>query len=254
VSGTVACDGPIGGFGRRLAAQLIDAIVWAFVSSLFAVALVYLAPNVFGLSNAFPRFVRCEPLSVIPTDVQVRDPFPNTAQLCSISYFGVRFRDEIRLNETDAAGNVVTLASYPVDEQRRPRQVFDLAVLLEIGFFAYLVFCQAIRGETLGKELLRLRVVGPDGGAPGWRPALLRNLVLSSPWLLVWILPASGFTDGSTPGTANSAAFFLNLALCVQVGLTASSGRPSLHDRLAGTRVILLPRSDRLEAAGLRPS
>lgn len=251
MSGTLAADLPIGGFGRRLAAQLIDAIVWAFVSSLVAVALVYLGPNVFGLSKALPQFVRCEPLPVIPTDVQVRDPFPNTAQLCSMSYFGVHFRDEIRLNETDAAGNVETLASYPVDELRRPRQVFDLAVLLAIGFFAYLVFCQAIRGETLGKGMMRLRVVGPDGGPPGWRPALIRNLVLSSPWLLAGTLPATGLADGST---SNSAAFLMNLALLVQVALTASRGRPSIHDRLAGTRVILLPRLDQLEAAGLTPS
>jgi uncharacterized RDD family membrane protein YckC len=253
VSGTVAAEFPIGGFWRRLAAQLVDAVVWAVVATFFAVALVYFAPHVFGLSNAFPQFIKCEPLSVIPTDVQVRDPFPNTAQLCSISYFGVHFRNEIRLNETDAAGNIETLASYPVDRQRRPIQVFDLAVLLEIGFFAYLVFCQATRGETLGKGLLRLRVVGPDGGPPGWRPALIRNLVLSSPWLLVWIVPATWLVDTSTLGAANSVVFLMTLALAVQIALTASRGRPSIHDRLAGTRVILLPRAES-EAAGLKPS
>jgi uncharacterized RDD family membrane protein YckC len=129
-----------------------------------------------------------------------------------------------------------------------------------IAAVAYLVIGQAVWGRTLGKWLLRLRVVGPDGRPPGWKRALIRNLVLSAPWLLYVLLTvvvvATGMfiTDRSVAIAVKTAFALFTWALIAQVAFTASRGRPSIHDRLAGTRVILLPRRNAMEAAGLRPA
>jgi uncharacterized RDD family membrane protein YckC len=145
------------------------------------------------------------------------------------------------------------------------RHASALSVLLEylswiIAILAYLVVGQAIWGRTLGKWFLRLRVVGPGGRPPGWKRALIRNLVLSAPSLLYLLLTIGVVATGlfiTDPFVANavSATFtLLFLALFVNVAFTASRGRPGIHDSLAGTRVTLLPARHELEAADLTPS
>jgi uncharacterized RDD family membrane protein YckC len=245
---TVAADSPIGGFWRRFAAQVIDAIVWGVVATSFAVVLVYLAPNVFGLSKAVPEFAYCEQLESIPSDVRVPGLTPNQAWYCSKSFFGIPFRNEVKLVESHAVGNFAShrAISYPVvDRSLRIKQTFDLDLLVWIGFVAYLVIAQAL-GRTVGKRLMRLRVVDPDGRPPGWGAALIRNLVLSGPWLLFAAVmiaaSAIGLANVSLVVWMGSAAALLTIAIAVQIAFTASRGRPSIHDRLAGTRVILLPR------------
>jgi uncharacterized RDD family membrane protein YckC len=54
----------------------------------------------------------------------------------------------------------------------------NVAILLIIAIWVtYSVVLTALNGQTLGKMLLGIRVVGPDGGPPGWGRALLRELV-----------------------------------------------------------------------------
>ena len=45
---------PIGGFWVRLLAHFVDLVVWGFTCTILAVALVYVAPNTFGLASALP--------------------------------------------------------------------------------------------------------------------------------------------------------------------------------------------------------
>jgi uncharacterized RDD family membrane protein YckC len=133
-------------------------------------------------------------------------------------------------------------------------------LLMVVALLAYWVIAQAMFGRTFGKWLLRLRVVGPDGGPPGWTRALIRNLVLGSPSLLLALMgvfiAATGmfFTDESVAIAVHTAIALLAYTLLAQVAFTASRGRPSIHDRLAGTRVILLPRRYGVGAARLSPS
>jgi uncharacterized RDD family membrane protein YckC len=110
----------------------------------------------------------------------------------------------------------------------------------------YVVAAQARHGATFAKSALRLLVVGPDGGPPGWRAAIIRNLVLLGPLLIfaiaaeVTVVSDSFFANTALIlGTAGLVAI-LSLILGLQIAVTAARGRPGIHDRIAGTRVVRL--------------
>lgn len=94
--------------------------------------------------------------------------------------------------------------------------------LLEAGFhvvffYAYFVLCERLAGQTLGKRLLGIRVVGQDGRRPTLGAVVLRNL-LRPPLLL----PAA-YVVGS-------------------IVLLVTPRRQRVGDLLAGTVVIEAPR------------
>jgi uncharacterized RDD family membrane protein YckC len=207
----------VAGFWIRLLAQILDGLGWAFVTSLFGWALVYFAPDMFGMANTFPHFKSCRQLSAIPPDIQPpRDLFPNVALHCSKSFFGLDFRDEIVLAEVQRQGNITSTKtmSYAVGRDLRPKDVFDLDGVFWLGFIVYGVVAQAFDGATFGKRALRLRVIGSDGGPPGLRAALVRNLILWGPGLAIAAVLIAFSVSG---------AFFANIEwiyfLCVVLGL-----------------------------------
>ncbi len=91
-------------------------------------------------------------------------------------------------------------------------QLYVLAVAL--GFFTAFW----TRGETLGMRAWRLRVVGPDGRPPAWPRALGR----AGAALLSWAAFGLGF-----------------------LWVLADPERRAWHDRLSGTRLVLVSRSGR---------
>lgn len=86
-------------------------------------------------------------------------------------------------------------------------------------FRAYILAVSAVffaalwtRGETLGMRAWKLRIEGPDGRPPGWRPALLRFLFA----LLSWGALGLGY-----------------------LWVLVDRDRLAWHDRLSGTRLVL---------------
>jgi uncharacterized RDD family membrane protein YckC len=249
-----AASGPIAGFWIRVLAQLIDLCGWAFIASLVGLPLVYLAPGTLGLASAFPQSQACTDLSAPPPGIEPPAGLsPNLIRHCSKSFFGFPFRNEITLVEERERGmvtetHVVTTrrsVTYVVGADLRPIDVFDLDSILWLGYLAYVVIAQGLYGATLGKRLLRLRVVDRYGVRPGLGAAAIRNLVLNGPILVGLVLYAlMGWTSfGSLTLLLWLAAVLAlcNLAIVVEVWLTARKGKPSLHDRIAGTRVVRLP-------------
>ena len=53
--------------------------------------------------------------------------------------------------------------------------------------FAYFVYLESSRGQTVGKMALNFKVIGPDGGLPSLEVAMRRNA-----WLLLSIVPFLG--------------------------------------------------------------
>jgi uncharacterized RDD family membrane protein YckC len=88
--------------------------------------------------------------------------------------------------------------------------------------FAYTTVLHALGGQTIGKSIVGVRVVGGDDGAPALGAALLRHLG--------YFASAAIFTVG-----------FL------MAGLRAD--KRALHDLIAGTRVERLPKPDASEPA-----
>ncbi|MCA1692090.1 MAG: RDD family protein, partial [Actinobacteria bacterium] len=99
----------------------------------------------------------------------------------------------------------------------------DVTRFLALLGFAFLVLYEvvptALWGRTLGKAIVRTRVVGiGDGRVPGWKRAILR-----------WVLPALA-VQVHVVGWI--------LALLVRAALALDPLRRGIHDRLAGTIVV----------------
>lgn len=105
-----------------------------------------------------------------------------------------------------------------------------LPVPIIVGLFLfgaiYTIVPTAVWGQTLGKVAVGTRVVAEeDGSLPGWRRAALR-----------WALPG---VFGRLPYVG------LWVSLAIMASLIWDPRRRGLHDRLAGTIVIRVPRQTR---------
>lgn len=104
---------------------------------------------------------------------------------------------------------------------------------------AYFVFCWTDSGHTLAMKTWRVKLVMHDGARVPLKTAVIRYL-LAWGWFLPAILVSYAFHL-----TGDKGAFSLALAVGMAVwALTAllDKDRQFLHDRLAGTRLVLLPR------------
>jgi uncharacterized RDD family membrane protein YckC len=95
------------------------------------------------------------------------------------------------------------------------------SAVTSLAWLAYYVGFETSRGATLGKRILRLRVVDAQGVPPGPAAATLRNL-----WLLLGLVPWVG-------GPALVAT-----VVAILVGVARAGDRRGAHDRLAGTQVV----------------
>ncbi len=97
------------------------------------------------------------------------------------------------------------------------------------------------RAASLGKRLMGLRVLGPDGKPPAFPRALLRNAIKFAPWELahaaIWHTPGQPFIDPMAP--ANLAVCIISILLVTAwvASLAMSDGRTP-YDRLSQTRVV----------------
>lgn len=94
-----------------------------------------------------------------------------------------------------------------------------VSAALVIFYFAYL---ESSRGQTIGKMLMSIRTVGPDGGNPTFEQAFKRNL-----WYVLGIIPILG-------GFAQLAA-----AIYIAVTVSNSPTNQGWHDEFAATTQVL---------------
>ncbi len=114
---------------------------------------------------------------------------------------------------------------------RHAQQVWQFIVL-----GAYFGWFWTHGGQTLAMKTWRVRVVARNGGTLGWPRALLRYL-LAWGWFMpglavAWLLGAQGGMLVLIP--------LLNVVLWA-AATRFDPDRQFLHDRLAGTRVVLAP-------------
>jgi len=114
---------------------------------------------------------------------------------------------------------------------RHAQQVWQFLVL-----GAYFMWFWTHGGQTLAMKTWRVRVVTTAGEPLGWKRALLRYLLA---WL--WFLPGLALAY-----LIGAGGWLLLLLPALNVALWAGtarldSDRQFLHDRLAGTRLVLAP-------------
>ncbi|MGP1271938.1 MAG: RDD family protein [Phycisphaerales bacterium] len=117
-------------------------------------------------------------------------------------------------------------------------------VILTLPVVMYFAVMESSRGgATLGKRLLSVRVVGPDGTRCGRARSLVRSGVKFTPWELahtsIWRLEGWP-TDPASPSGWTLVGLVAVWALIgVSVLMAVSTRRcVTLHDAVSGTRVV----------------
>lgn len=99
---------------------------------------------------------------------------------------------------------------------------FVATVLTTALTFGYYVYLESERGQTLGKQILKLKVIGPDGNHPTTEESAKRNA-----WLLLSILPVLG-----------GLAQFV-LVIVIAVTINSDPFKRGWHDNFAGGTAVV---------------
>lgn len=135
--------------------------------------------------------------------------------------FAARLLDSILLAVTlSIVGAIFSLGNLISGDIDAGTIIFNaLWVVVVVGYFALL---ESSRGQTIGKMVLRLRTVGPDGRNPTLEEAIRRN-----GWYALGIIPFIG-------GLAQ-----LGVAIYIAVTISQSAMNVGWHDEFAGgTKVV----------------
>lgn len=98
--------------------------------------------------------------------------------------------------------------------------------VLFLGYFAYL---ESNRGQTIGKQVMKLKVEGPTGGNPTMEQAIRRNI-----WTALGIAGVVPIVGGLIGGLAQLAAVIL-----IAVNINSDPQRQHWFDKFAGgTKVV----------------
>jgi uncharacterized RDD family membrane protein YckC len=133
------------------------------------------------------------------------------------------------------------------------RQLFGLArndhanaLLLFLAGLAFFGWSWTHGGQTLGMRAWRLRLCRDDGAAVRWPVAAARYALMLPTWLMVLtllvlpLLPAA--VAARVPDSAQVLQACAALTLLTVLLPFVDRRRRTLHDRLTGTEVLLLPR------------
>jgi eukaryotic-like serine/threonine-protein kinase len=121
----------------------------------------------------------------------------------------------------------------------------------------YFALTESVWGRGLGKRVMGLRVVGPDGEAPGLGRSLLRSLVLPGAVGLTLLPPVVHLDLGYRSlypnvisGPAGIAVVVALVFLCL-ITMRAKNGYRGLHEFASGTRVLRPRKSTAMRRRGI---
>lgn len=116
----------------------------------------------------------------------------------------------------------------------------DLAITVAtvVPYVCYLALTESSsRRATLGKRWAGLAVSAVDDGEPARSAVWLRTIVKALPWQLAHLGAARGILE--VQQGLGLVLFVLSLVLALACAAPALVGGRGLHDRVAGTRVVL---------------
>jgi len=142
-----------------------------------------------------------------------------------------------KIKEHDYRENV---KQYYYKLERKSTVVYLINIII---YSAYFVLFQGFTGgQSVGKKLMRLKVISQDGKKVSYRQLFIRTIFLYSIIYNVlmmvssYVIPQSAFID------VTNALYYLNLILNMAIVLTVdfTTERKGIHDMIAKTRVIMM--------------
>jgi uncharacterized RDD family membrane protein YckC len=103
------------------------------------------------------------------------------------------------------------------------------AVISTVIYLGYFTYMESSQGKTLGKMIMKLRVVGPNGGNPTLETAAKRNIWLGLP--ILGIVPILG-------GLVAFVGYVAAVIMCA-VGINNDPQRRHWFDHFAGETQVL---------------
>lgn len=132
------------------------------------------------------------------------------------------------LISTDSS--VVNLDTGEVDQSGTFAASLVSNLLSTAIVLAYYAFLESSRGQTVGKMVMKLKVVTPEGGNPTLVQALKRNI-----WLAASILSVLGLL-----GSALSSLVSLGAVILIVIGISGDTARrQSFFDKFGGDLQVL---------------
>lgn len=148
-------------------------------------------------------------------------------------------------NLQSAGGNAQTIIASP----EFANSMLVLGVFVIVSPILYFALLEGLRGASIGKRLLKLRVIRGDGNRPGFARAITRALMVPGlAFLMGGVLSAFSSSKYVHQGGLNRQQTlfqqFLNLlpilptALCLAT-MRARNGYRGVHELVTGTRVVM---------------
>jgi uncharacterized RDD family membrane protein YckC len=218
----------------RLSAALIDALVVAMFLQLAALALYPASGGRAQLKNSPFGASFCAPIG--------SSPQPGGPELCRRAAFGYVYSSEIREGGW-AKGRPGAIVSSSVDALGRPIGSLDLGWLFAPLFALWRMAFERVGARSPGRALAGERLVDAGGGRVAGERLIQRYAALIGPFLILSLLASAATLAGAASWAVASAASFGMLAFYGFAALDALRGRRPLHDRLAGTQVVVAPAS-----------
>jgi uncharacterized RDD family membrane protein YckC len=226
-----------GGFWRRLGAFFVDALIIAVGLQLLGIP-AYTITGGRAQANIF-RHAVCHSLTAVPPDLRIPSEFkPNYVYECVNTWFGLptgRWITVSRQSQPQAGDNMEV--TFPIDAEGHPlgSVSLDLSWLQILVLLVYRIIFERRSGQTIGKRLMRVRVIEIQPGSGRFSPAAKRNLAFLLPGLFPAIFPVSAF-DPIGP------LFWLRIIgggfVCAVIVWQITTRRDTYYDKVAGTAVI----------------
>ncbi|PLP60030.1 hypothetical protein CYK37_07595 [Mesorhizobium loti] len=241
------------GFWRRLAALVIDTIV-IFLPLQILVAILFAQTNG-NVQGGFFVVTECQSVGSLPEGLQPPPPADaNFANLCTSRFFGFPTAHVLSVGTTTQKGNTTTSRSinYPLDADGKPTNALDMSWVALLVLTLYLIAMEWRSGATVGKRLLKMKVINAGDTADVGIPlskAVKRNLAIwvgAIPALLIFVklifFSADPLAAMSSSGFLLAAvvAFLIQAAWMIWIVVSVSKKSDPIYDRIARTSLVKL--------------
>ena len=118
-------------------------------------------------------------------------------------------------------------------------------VLMAIAFVGYFAYFESTKGQTFGKQIMKLRVVAPNGGLPTMEQSVKRNVfnaISVVSYLAQTVLGLIPFVGWILGGLLGFVAGIAALGLVIYIAVTINQDpahRQGWHDKFAGGTYVL---------------